>query len=614
MTAPNVHLAWSRLMLQCLADAGVHHLVVSAGSRSTPLVLAAAETEGLLLHDVLDERAAGFLALGLARATGRPAAVVCTSGTAAAHYHPAVIEADLAAIPLVVLTADRPYALRARGAPQTIDQEKLFGSAVRLYLDLGLPDGSEAGLTGLRHGIARAVFAARGEVPGPVHLDAPFAKPLEPVDVPEADRADDAAVAARAAAILDAGLPWAFPARRMPAPEGVAALAAACRRAERGLIVAGPVGPWALAPGGDAGPAVAELQEAAAALARATGFPLLADATSQLRFGVEIPGRVDAAEALLRAPGFSAAHGPDLVIQLGAPPVSSTWSRYLARHPGASRWVLTRAGWPDPENTAEAVLHGDLALTARAVARALETMGLAAGPEGDPWARAWAEAGAAARAVAGALAADDPDTATAGPLTEAAVARATARAVPAGGRLVVGNSLPIRTLDAFAFEGEAIQVLHQRGANGIDGLVAGAAGVARATGRPTALLLGDQSLLHDLGGLACCADLPAALALVVVHNDGGRIFEQLPVAGRPEAAAALGPHLIMPHGRHFDAAAALFGLAHVRVEDGAALAAALAAALSSTGATILEVRVPDQGARDLFARLGPETDRALGDR
>ena len=294
----------------------------------------------------------------------------------------------------------------------------------------------------------------------------------------------------------------------------MAALAAACRRAERGLIVAGPVGPWALAPGGDAGPAVAELQDAVAALARTTGFPVLADATSQLRFGVELPGRVDAGEALLRAPAFAAAHGPDLVIQLGAPPVSSTWPRYLARHPGAPRWVLTRDGWPDPENAAEAILHGDLALTARAVARALQTLVAGAGrpPAGtarDPWADAWTGADAAARAVAAALAADgardagDPE-ARGAPLTEAAVARAVARAVPAGGRLVVGNSLPIRTLDAFAFEGADVHVLHQRGANGIDGLVAGAAGVARATGRPTALLLGDQSLLHDLGGLACC--------------------------------------------------------------------------------------------------------------
>lgn len=602
MSAPNAHLAWARLLMESLAAAGAKDLVVSAGSRSTPLVLAAAATDRLRLHDVLDERAAGFFALGLARATGRPAAVVCTSGTAAAHYHPAVIEADLARIPLVVLTADRPYALRSRGAPQTIDQEKLFGGAVRLYLDLGLPDPSDAGLRGLRHGIARALFAATGEVPGPVHLDAPFARPLEGVD----RGGEDDAVDARVHAALDAGLPRTYPARRAPSPEGIRALAEACHRAERGLVVAGPVGPWALGTPGDPVAAVAELRAAAGALARATGFPVLADATSQLRFGAEIPGRVDAFEALLRAPVFAATHGPDLVLQLGAPPVTSAWPRFLAGHPGVRRWVLARSGWPDPENATVGVVHGDLAAIARALAEALGSgdAGSAGGGAG-PWAAAWAEAGEAARDVAQTLAA-------AGELTEATVARETVRALPAGSTLVAGNSLPIRTLDAFAFDGADVTVLHQRGANGIDGLVAGAAGVARATGRPTALLLGDQSLRHDLGGLACCAGLEAPLAIVVVHNDGGRIFEQLPVADRPEAASVLGPHLVMPHGLAFEAAARLFGHRHAIVDTEGALAETLGRALSAPGATLVEARVPPAEARTLFARLGPDTDRALG--
>jgi 2-succinyl-5-enolpyruvyl-6-hydroxy-3-cyclohexene-1-carboxylate synthase len=530
---------WASRLLGALAESGLRDVVVSPGSRSTPFVLAAARDGRLRLHDVIDERAAAFFALGQARASGRPSLLLCTSGTAGAHYLPAVIEAALTWTPLLVLTADRPVELQGCAAPQTVDQVKLFGAHARAYFELGAAE--PATLAAVRRMAAQAVATALHPLPGPVHLNARARKPLEPREGPLLPPPP--------------AVTRVFAPRALPSSEAVAALVDACRGARRGLVVCGPA---------PLGP-----RREIAALAARAGFPLLAEAASQLRFADVVS--CDGFAALLRVEWFRRDFAPDLVLQFGAPPTASAFAGFAS---GAARFVVAPHGWNDPESSATAMVQADAIETARAVAAAL-----APTHPGD-WAERWRAANALAWRALDAVV-------DAGPLNEAQVARETVRSVPRGGLLMLGNSLPLRTVDQYCRSALAeCGVLSQRGANGIDGLVAGAAGAA-STGRPVTLLVGDVSLLHDLGGLALAARAP--LTVVAVHNGGGRIFEQLPAL--PAEALA---HFTTPHGLGFAHAAALFGLRYARVESRGELARALAA-----GGALVEAVVPPHGAAEL---------------
>jgi len=589
---------WAGLLMATLARAGVRDVVVSPGSRSTPFVLAALRTPELRVHDVIDERAAGFFALGQARATGMPSVCLCTSGTAAAHYLPAIVEASRASVPLIVLTADRPLALQACAAAQTIDQVKMYGGFVRAAFDLGASDGREAGLVALRRMTAQAVAKARGPHPGPVHLEARADKPLEPR--PARDDGERA-LARRARALADEGPTLSLAATTPALPrEGIAELAVALARASRPLLVAAP------APLG-----TARARERLAAIARATGAALFADVASQLRLGAVPDGvPIDAAEALLRLPAARRALEPDLVVELGGAPTSSAWERWVAEHPNVPRWVIAPHEWADPHGTAVAIVHADVAEAIDALTDALADAPTRAGSS----LRAWlARAGGIARAVI------EEALATAPLLTELEATRRVVRALPDGAQLQLGNSLPIRHADLIVAPEDAptARVLSQRGANGIDGLVAGATGAATASGRPTALLVGDVSLAHDIGSLPLAARATAPLAIVVLDNDGGRIFEQLPIATSFDDGAAreaaMG-HFLTPPRLDFEAAARMGGLAYVRVGDEpaatarAALERALATALGRPGATLIHVVVPPEGAvtldRAITTRLG----------
>lgn len=553
------HGRWPALLMDALAGAGVRDVVLSPGSRSTPFVLAATVQPGLRCHDIIDERSAAFFALGMARATGRPALLLCTSGTAPAHYYPAIIEAAVARLPLLVLSADRPFELTDCGAPQTIDQIKLFGGFVRRYVELGLADDHPDAERGLRRAAAHAVAACTDPEPGPVHLNARARKPLEPERL-EPWQGDSTVTQIHAPL-------------RLPSPAAIAAVAELCCHSRRGLIVAGPT---ASANGAD------ELRQAIARLRTATGFPLLAEAASQLRFtGAAAPPE----PSLLGALAADPANAPDLFLQFGAVPTASAWEAVIDSQPRA---IFTAHGRPDPRGTALHIVVGDLAASATALADAITTRPAETGP-------AWPEQVAAQsarwqRAVRSELAF--------GELTEGHIAHAVVATLPPGAQLAIGNSLPIRAIDAFAPDVPPdCAVLVQRGANGIDGLVSGAAGAACATGRPTTLLIGDVSLLHDLNGLHALRHVRAPLTIVVINNDGGRIFEQLPVRG--VAPAHLG-HFTTPHGLGFAAAAALFGIHYDRVETIGALTRALTRA---EGTTLIEARVPPSGATEQAYRL-----------
>lgn len=565
-----MNLPWAVLLLSSLRDAGCGDLVVSPGSRSTPLVIAAARL-GLPCHVLIDERAAGFFALGRGRATGRPSALVCTSGTAAAHYLPAVIEASLARVPLVVVSADRPPELHGCAAPQTIDQQHLFGRFTRGFVDLGMPEAAASALRGLRRRAAQMVALAIAPEPGPVHINAPARKPLEPTG-----SAEESGMAALVAELSAEPIARAVPAAAGAPDPAIEEIAGALGRARRALLVAGP------APLGAPARPVAEL-------ARASGLPLLAEVTSQLRFtGDEpAPGLCDRFDLLLRAPRFAAAHRPDLIVELGAPPTSSAYAGMVAAA-RCERIVVAPHGWSDPHGSAGLIVNAPVAEVAGRLASRLAAR---PGAWTEGWLAANRRAGAALdrRAVSG----------------EHAAVRAAVGALPDGALLALGNSLPVRTAEACAADRRRIGVLHQRGACGIDGLVAGAAGAASASGRPTALLLGDVSFAHDLGGLAAARLAGAPLAVVVIDNGGGRIFEQLPVARAPGGAELLDRFFLTPPAIDVAAAAAAFGLPCVRSEEPGR---AVAAALAGGGATVIHVPVAPHSARDLEAAVVEEVD------
>lgn len=592
MTPENLLAEWSRLFVESLAAAGLRRVVLSPGSRSTPLACALLAAPGIALTPAVDERAAGFFALGHARVTGEAAALVCTSGSAAANYFPAIVEASRAGLPLLVITADRPFELADCGASQTIDQLKLYGGQVRAFLELGAPSSAPQALAALRRRAAQALALTFAPDPGPVHVNFRAAKPLEP-------RRDESPAGLELTRAVDALLaepaPRAHRGAAPPPAEVVAGVAARLRAARRGLIVAGP-----LAAGSP------RLRTAAARLAAVTGLPLYAEATSQLRFDQppELPAElaVPLLGLLLETPSGRARLRPDLVLRVGEAPTSAALEVLLAGSDGPEQHVIAARGWPDPGSRAATLTLGAVAesLDALADAAAATPRGAAAD---DRWAETLAAAGLRAeQALASTLAASREGT-------EAVAARAAVAALPDGAVLVVGNSLPARHVDRYVPARRGVTVLSQRGVAGIDGLLSGAAGAAAAARRPTLALVGDLSALHDLGGLALAAAATSPLCLVVLNNGGGRIFEQLPVAaaGLPPGALDL---WTTPHRASFAAAADVFGIPFARVAPGD-LGGAVREALARGGPTLVEVPVPEQGARPFSAAVVQAVEAAV---
>jgi 2-succinyl-5-enolpyruvyl-6-hydroxy-3-cyclohexene-1-carboxylate synthase len=489
------------------ARAGVTDAVVAPGSRSTPMLIALAqesEAGRLRLHVVLDERDAGFLALGLGLASGRPAAVVTTSGTASVELHPAIVEADRSGVPLLAVTADRPPELHDCGAPQTVHQLGLFGPSTRWDVSPGVP-GTQ-GASSWRSIASRAVneaLGARGR-PGPVHLNLAFREPL----VGDAAFADELGGPGRGG-----GSPWhqtTVPLASSPAAckEAVSVLA---RAGEKGLIVAG---------GRGAGADVVQ------ALGAATGWPVLADPLS----GCRRPGAIAAADALLRNAAVRDWR-PDAVLRLGVPWASRVVNEWLGEldcpQVLAQRWPEFAAA--DRRQAYE--VFGDPDEFCRAVAAAARR-------EPGEWKKRWSSAEMLAQSVIDAALADDGLVGKEWGLTEPALSRSLMRALPEGSALFVSSSMPVRDLEWWSESRSGVEVLANRGANGIDGVLATAIGVAanrsagtsrRCTAK-TVALLGDLAFLYDAGALLWSATRDVCLDVVVADNDGGAIFDFLPQA------------------------------------------------------------------------------------
>jgi 2-succinyl-5-enolpyruvyl-6-hydroxy-3-cyclohexene-1-carboxylate synthase len=581
-----------------LQRAGVQDVVICPGSRSTPLALALRMASGLRTWVHLDERAAGFFALGAARASRRPVAILVTSGTAAAELLPAVVEAAGARVPLVVLTADRPPELRDRGAAQTIDQERLYGRFARWYAELPVPAAEAVTEAHVRGLVGRAVATARSAPAGPVHLDAPFREPLVPAGPLAAE--GDASLAGHTRALVGA---------RTLTEADLDELAHDLAATPKGVIVCGPLDVEGFAP------AVGEL-------AAATGYPILADVLANVRFGDHDRGAiVEHADLVLRSAGFVAGHQPDVVVRFGGTPVARSVLEWMAAS-GARQVVVDDGGWTDPTGSPVTFVQAE----PRSLARSLARRRLAVGgtpdggaPDGREWRVAWLTAG---RRVGAAL---DAWLAELAEPFEGALAASLGAALvdlPAGTILVAGNSKPVRDLDAFVGAGPAaVRCLGNRGASGIDGVVSTALGAAAVSRAPVVTVVGDLSFLHDLNALVAARRLGLAVTVVLVDNDGGGIFSQLPQAALERPDAGLPEHFEelfgTPHGLDLGPVIEALGARHRPVAP-AAVGRAVAEGIGRPGVEVVVVR-PARGrdaelGRQAVAVAAGALERSAGER
>src|SRR5581483_11439492 len=526
-----------------LARCGMEHACTSPGSRCTPIVLSLVREPRVRSWSHIDERCAGFFALGAAKRSGRPVAVTCTSGTAAANLAPAVIEARHARVPLIVLTADRPAELREVGAGQTIDQLKLYGDSAKWFFEVGVDTATPESLRWIRTLACRAYWTALHGPPGPVHLNFPLREPLVLED--PALPGDETA--------REGDRPYvAFDAPASSAPSG--------GRHPFGRIV--------IVAGGERDAVAA--RELAGFAARA-GIPLLADPLSGSRQGAAAIAHYD---LLLRDPQFAEAHRPEFVIRTGDLPTSKPLRAWLAGLDAAQIAIDPDGVWHDP--------HAVVGMRVQAPTRALLD-GTGAGeviPAPPEWLTSWRAADEAAGEALTQALGDE--------LSEPRVARALGEWLDARATLYVASSMPIRDVELYLPAREdGPRVLANRGANGIDGTVSTAFGAAAADDGPVVLLIGDVALAHDIGGLLAARRLKLSLTIVLLNNDGGGIFHFLPVAGETDAFEE---HVATPHGLNFARAAALYGCDFERPNTLAELREAVATSVTGNTTTIIEVR------------------------
>lgn len=566
MDTTNTNMALCSAFVEELDRSGMDLAVISPGSRSTPLAVALFRHPGIDTVVALDERSASFFALGAAHASGKPVAVVCTSGTAAANFHPAVAEADLSAVPLLLLTADRPPELRQIGAGQTIDQIKLFGDAVRWFSEVGSHMADDPGLLHFRSVACRAYATAQGDPrPGPVHLNFPFRDPLAPVEVPDA---------------VTASSPLALEGRRdgplnrveattCTADRGTTGrLVSMIQAAEKILILAGRQS--------DSG-----LRQPLARLANACRAPVLAEPTSQFRVGPHDRGAVITTyERIARRRDRKLA--PDLVIRIGEFPTSKQLRLWIAEVAPAQVVIDPAYDWNEPTRTADLIVRCEAASLLHQIENTAEQR--IDGPADNGFWNRWLEAEREERT--GLEAGWDEEE---GPLDAGAVHAHLATLQEDGGLVYTASSLAIRDQEeSVPTLSTDLTFLANRGANGIDGLVGSGLGAARVTGRPVTIITGDLGFFHDAGSLALARNLATPVRIVVLNNDGGAIFERLPQSesmGTDEFEALMRT----PSGLSVQAAASLYGIDFTRADSLDSLADAFAAA--ADGVLVIEVPV-----------------------
>jgi 2-succinyl-5-enolpyruvyl-6-hydroxy-3-cyclohexene-1-carboxylate synthase len=579
---PRANRLWATLVVEELVRSGVDFFCVAPGSRSTPLVaaLVANEKAESLVH--FDERGTAFAALGCARATGRPAAWITTSGTAVANGLPAVVEAATDGVPMILLTADRPPELRQTGANQTIDQPDIFGDYVRWRFDLPAPEEAVDPAMVLTT-VDQAVYRARRAPTGPVHLNLMFREPF----IPDAGDGEDLPAPAR---WLESGEPYTryVPTRPAVDLEDVERLWEALRPVERGLVVAGRL------PSRKHGEAVLRLADS-------LGWPLLPDVGSQIRLGASSESLISYYDTLLASEPFKETHAPETVLHFGGRAVSKRLEQFLAKS-SPDPYVVVREN-PfrlDPGHRVTHSVEADILDLCTALAKIAERHSPA---QAASWMASWREA---SEKVDNYL---DHSFARTKELNEPLVARLVSQHIPEEHGLCVASSMPIRDVDTFsATDGAPVPVAANRGASGIDGTVATAAGFARGSGRPLTLLVGDLALLHDLNSLAMIRDLP--VVIVVLNNDGGAIFSFLPVARHK---AFFEPYFGTPQGLGFEHAAAMFGLDYQHPSSATEFVETYRADCALNTPTLIEVRTDREENVALHRRLLEEISARIPD-
>lgn len=590
---PNINTLWSEIIVDEMARSGVRHAVISPGSRSTPLVFALAAHPDIADHSVIDERSAAFFALGLARRTRTPVALLCTSGTAAANYFPAICEAQAAQVPLLVLTADRPIELRYSGAAQTMDQVKLFGDHVRLFYEIPQPEADEQKLRALRADICRAVAAARAPQPGPVHMNLPFRKPLEPIDAARAmDRVPGDVIDSAGPGLIgrDDGRAWT---RYTEVEEGVAVAAAALLHAKRPLIIAGP------------DPQGKDYAQSVAAITALCGAPVFAEAASQLRYAGAAPV-IATSDLLLRSERFRVWLQPDCILLLGGAPTNTQLQRFLETA-AAEQVIAIRAdrNRRDPAHCVSVQVCGSVPALLQRVAGSLKYGSAKFDPD---WLRTLTALDAAVRESL-------HDRMQSGELRgfEGAAVHALGETIPAGSALIVSSSMPIRDVESFlSASRNRFDVYFNRGVNGIDGLVSTALGVTRAHGSRCVLLSGDLAFLHNLTAVFGEGLSALPLSILLLNNNGGEIFDMLPVR---EFGDVYQTHFRTAQHADVPAIAAALGMTYHPADSPDAGMRALRDSWDAEGVQLIELRsdIDESGClrRDLLRSLSVDINHAM---
>jgi len=567
------------MLIEELVRLGVQTCFVAPGSRSTPLTAAAAQHPDVRVILHVDERGTAFGALGWGRAAGTPAAWITTSGTAVANGFPATVEASVDGVPMVLLTADRPPELRDTGANQTIDQVKIFGDYVRYQVDVPVPTASIDPAYVLTT-VDQAVHRAQRGPPGPVHLNCSFRKPLEPVGEGVADPHPEPVEA-----WADGDTPFtSYPTpHAQPSFAALDALADRLDDVDRGLVVAGRLRTDAEA-------------RAVRRLCDRVGWPVVPDLTSRLRLGRQAPLTVPHADLVLTNDRARRRLRPDAVLHVGGRVVSKRLRLFLREAAPSLRAVVRPSpARVDPDHR---VTHHFEAAVEPFVD---EMIGRLGERERTAWSAAWTTAGDRVATVL-------DDHLTTDELTEPALAALLTRHVPPTHTLVTGNSMPVRDVNRHAStDGPPVPAYANRGASGIDGTVATAAGIARGHDAPVTLLIGDLALWHDLNSLALLREQP--VVVVVVNNDGGGIFHFLPIR---EHESVFEPYFTTPQGRTFEEVAATFGLPYTQPDGPGAFRAAYQEACTRAGPSLIEVQTDREANRSVHDRIERRVAEEVG--
>ncbi len=575
----NRNYAFSEAFVDELARSGLRHACICPGSRSTPLVMSLAQHPNIKIWVHLDERSAAYFALGISRTLNEPVAIVSTSGTAAANFFPAVVEAHYSHAPILIVTADRPAELWEWGANQTIDQFRMYGAHAKWSVNMASPEVTLDLLRYVREMTCRALSTAVQSPAGPVHINFPFGEPLVPknvsADIPEhlfagAQDAWEGRKQGRAYTDVQNG-------RRSVSIEKVKELVGDLQTMRNGLIVCGPQDD-------------SDFPPAASMLADRLSFPILADPLSQVRCGTHDRGLVvDSYDAFLRSEKLVQALEPEIILRFGATPTSKVLQNYIERHHQARQILIQEGDWQDPMHVATDIFQTDPNQFTKELAAAT------AAASNREWSGRWLAVAEGTRKAIRDQVSDVEEMFEGKIFTELAVL------FPPRATLFAGNSMPVRDLDAFFPSApQQIRFLANRGASGIDGVVSTALGASAVIQEPTVLVVGDLSFYHDMNGLLAARQYNLNATIVLANNNGGGIFSFLP---QREYTESFEKYFATPHGLTFHAAASLYGLTYSKPASWEEFHTAVSASIGSSGTTIVEMQTNRDRNVELHRRI-----------